>query len=111
MKHLSIAALVLAFASAGALAQTADVRGLDFTSYLHLERGMTEGQVLSIAGEPDVLSDQGFVERAAVLPTGVERRVLPVRTYTYLPTSADPFTTAITLVGGQVTEIRRVQSL
>jgi hypothetical protein len=30
-----------------------------------------------------------------------------VRTYTYLPTPADPETTTITFVGGRVTDIRR----
>lgn len=95
--------------SGAAVAQSSDVRGLDFTSFLHLERGMTEGRVLSIAGEPDVLSDQGFVERSATQTAGLEHRVLAVRTYTYLPTDADPFTTTITLVGGQVTDIRRDQ--
>jgi hypothetical protein len=95
------------FAASAALAQTADVRGLEITSYIHLERGMTEGQVLSVAGEPDVLNNQGFVERSATQGAGPERKALAVRTYTYLPTDADPFTTTITLVGGQVTDIRR----
>lgn len=108
--RLAIAVGVWLAVSGAALAQSSDVRGLDFTSFLHLERGMTEGRVLSIAGEPDVLSDQGFVElRSAMQTTGLERRVLPVRTYTYLPTDADPFTTTITLVGGQVTDIHRDQ--
>ena len=37
------------------------------------------------------------------------RNVLSLKTYTYLPTSADPFTTTITLVGGRVSEIERVR--
>jgi hypothetical protein len=32
-----------------------------------------------------------------------------MKTYTYLPTSADPFTTIITLVGGRVSEIERIR--
>jgi hypothetical protein len=32
-----------------------------------------------------------------------------MRTYTYLPTSADPFTTTVTLVGGRVSEIERIR--
>ena len=91
-------------------AQITSPRGLDFTSFLHLERGMTEGQVLSIAGEPDALIDQGFIERSSTHVTGSVRNALAVRTYTYLPTAADPFTTTITLVGGQVTDIRRDQT-
>jgi hypothetical protein len=108
--RLAIAVGVWLAVSGAALGQSSDVRGLDFTSFLHLERGMTDGQVLSIAGEPDVLSDQGFIEqRGAIQTTGLERRALALRTYTYLPTDADPFTTTITLVGGQVTDIRRDQ--
>jgi hypothetical protein len=103
-------ALGLVSASVALQAQTSKPRGLDFTSYIHLERGMSEGQVLGIAGEPDLLGDQGFVERTPTRATGVQREVLPVRTYTYLPTDADPFTTTIMLVGGQVTDIRRDQS-
>jgi hypothetical protein len=107
--RLAIAVGVWLAVSGAVMAQSPDVRGLDFTSFLHLERGMTEGQVLSVAGEPDVLSDQGFVERSVIQTTGPERKALAVRTYTYLPTDADPFTTTITLVGGQVTDIRRDQ--
>jgi hypothetical protein len=32
-----------------------------------------------------------------------------MKTYTYLPTPGDPFTTTITLVGGRVSEIERVR--
>jgi len=106
--RLALAALGLAFASA-CLAQSSGVRGLDFTSFLHLERGMAEGEVLSIAGQPDALVDQGYVERTALQTTGLAREAFAVRTYTYLPTDADPFTTTITLVGGRVTDISRVQ--
>ena len=106
-----IAAAVCAWlaVSASAMGQTTDVRGLDFTSFIHLERGMTEGQVLSVAGQPDLLADQGLTERYFVQTDGtkIARSALVVRTYTYLPTEADPFTTTITLVGGQVTDIRR----
>lgn len=96
--------------SAAVQAQSTGARGMDFTSFLHMERGMTEGQVLSIAGQPDLLADQGFTERASTQARALERSALVVRTYTYLPTTEDPFTTTITLVGGQVTDIRRDQS-
>ena len=105
-RFLIAAGLGLALISAAVQAQTIAARGLDFTSFIRLERGMTEGQVIGIAGRPDLLNDHGFVERA----TGSERRALAIRTYTYLPTDADPFTSTITLVGGQVTDIRRDQS-
>jgi hypothetical protein len=32
-----------------------------------------------------------------------------MKTFTYLPTSADPFTTIITLLGGRVSEIERIR--
>jgi hypothetical protein len=32
-----------------------------------------------------------------------------MRTYTYLPTSGDPFTTTITLIGGRVSEMERIR--
>jgi hypothetical protein len=78
-------------------------RGLDFRTYLSLQRGMTEGEVLAISGPPDMQADQGVV----FLAQGHARSALAVRTYTYLPTAADPQTTTITLVGGRVTDIRR----
>jgi hypothetical protein len=48
-------------------------------------------------------ADQGVVFSAQ----GHGRSALAVRTYTYLPTTADPQTTTITFVGGRVSEIRR----
>jgi hypothetical protein len=35
------------------------------------------------------------------------RELLVLKTYTYLPTAADPYVTTVTLLGGRVTEIRR----
>jgi hypothetical protein len=78
-------------------------RGLDFRTYLSLQRGMTEGEALAIAGPPDMQADQGVVFSAQ----GHARSALAVRTYTYLPTTADPQTTTITFAGGRVSEIRR----
>jgi len=80
------------------------VRGLDFRKYISIQRGMSEGELLSVAGEPDFIADQGI--------TPVSRRGrggFEVRTWTYLPTGADPFTTTITLVGGRVGEVERVR--
>ena len=80
------------------------VRGLEFRKYISIQRGMSEGELLSIAGEPDFIADQGT--------TPVSRRGrggFEVRTWTYLPTSADPFTTTITLVGGRVGDVERVR--
>jgi len=72
-------------------------RGLDFRNYVRIQRGMTEGELLTIAGKPDFVSDQGFGG------PGAQRMV----TWSYLPTPGDPFTTTITLVGGRVSDLDR----
>ena len=67
-------------------------RGLEFRKYISIQRGMTEGELVTIAGAPDMLSrDRG------------------AKTYTYLPVPGDPFTTTIVLVSGRVKEIERVR--
>lgn len=90
-------------------------RGLEFRRYISIQRGMTEGELLGIAGEPDLKADQGI---AIAAPTTVQvdrnlsaaaRPGLRLITYTYMPTTADPFTTTITLVGGRVSEVERVR--
>ena len=66
-------------------------RGLDFRKYVSIRRGITEGELLGVAGAPDLLVwDAHFM-----------------KTYTYFPTPADPFTTTITVVRGRVSEIER----
>lgn len=91
------------------------VHGLTFSKYISIQRGMSEGELLGLAGEPD-LKDAGGA--AITAPTTVQggrnlrvpaRAVYSLNTYTYLPTSADPFTTNITLVGGRVSEIERIR--
>lgn len=90
-------------------------RGLEFRKYISIQRGMSEGELLGIAGEPDLVADQGFAYAApGTVQTGpnvrsAARAGLSLKTYTYLPTSADPFTTTITLVGGRVSELERVR--
>ena len=68
-------------------------RGLDFRQYVSLHRGMTEGELLTIAGAPDLLFSDVFASK----------------NYTYLPTSGDPFTTTITVIGGRINHIERVR--
>jgi hypothetical protein len=68
-------------------------RGLDFRKYISLQRGMSEGELVTIAGSPDLL----FWDARSV------------KTYTHLPTPADPFTTTITLTRGRISEIERVR--
>jgi len=90
-------------------------KGLDFRKYLSIQRGMSEGELLGIAGEPDLKTDQGI---AIAAPSTVQvnrnfrsaaREGLRMMTYTYMPTPGDPFTTTITLVGGRVDDIERVR--
>jgi hypothetical protein len=67
-------------------------RGLDFRRYVSLQRGMAEGELVAIAGAPDLLF-----------------RDFSFKTYTWLPTPGDPFTTTVTVVAGRVSEIERVR--
>jgi len=67
-------------------------RGLDFRKYVSLRHGMSESELATIAGAPDLLfRDRSF------------------RTYTWLPTPGDPFTTTVTVVSGRIHEIDRVR--
>lgn len=90
-------------------------RGLDFRKYVALQRGMSEGELLGIAGEPDFVVNDGLaISAPANVQTGrhtrgAARTAMSLKTYTYLPTSADPFTTTITLIGGRVSDIERVR--
>ncbi|MFY9316496.1 MAG: DUF4124 domain-containing protein [Burkholderiales bacterium] len=102
-------------AAARAAAAPKAPRGLDFRNYVRIQRGMTEGELLGIAGEPDFVSDQGIaidaptavqVDRnTRVAASGGQRMV----SWTYLPTPGDPFTTTITLIGGRVSELDRAR--
>lgn len=98
-----------------AAAEPKRARGLEFRKYLSIRRGMSEGELLGIAGEPDLKADQGI---AIAAPTTVQidrnfrsaaRTGLVMKTYTYLPTPGDPFTTTITLIGGRVDDVERVR--
>jgi len=52
-----------------------------------------ERELLAIAGAPDLLFSDVFA----------------AKNYTYLPTSGDPFTTTITVIGGRINHIERVR--
>lgn len=90
-------------------------RGLDFRKYISIQRGMTEGELLSIAGEPDMKTDQGAAyaapatvqaDRNFIAGANMVSRAI---VYTYLPTPGDPFTTTITLIGGRVSDLDRAR--
>ena len=98
-----------------AAAEPKRARGLEFRKYISITRGMSEGELLGIAGEPDLMADQG-IAFAAPSTVQVNRRFrtaategLRMVTYTYLPIPGDPFITTITLVGGRVSEMERVR--
>ncbi len=68
-------------------------RGLDFRKYVSLQRGMGEGELVTIAGAPDLLTYEGW----------------SYKSYIYLPTVGDPFTTTVTLAAGRIRGIERVR--
>ena len=78
------------------LATAAPVRGMSFDTFVRLQRGMTEGEVLLRAGVPDHASLDG------------EGGYL-VKTYYYFPTISDPFTTVVTLYGGRIANLQRIR--
>ena len=90
-------------------------RGMEFRTYISIQRGMSEGELLGIAGEPDLKADQGVAFAAPTTVQGSRNLVVAARAglvmtiYTYLPIPGDPFTTTITLVGGRVSEIERIR--
>lgn len=77
--------------SRGSAARTP--RGLDARTYAAIRRGMTEDEVLEIAGEPDLLL--------------LDSRT--VKTYTYYPTAIEPYVTTVTLLHGRVSETERLR--
>ena len=74
----------------------AGVRGMEFDTYIRLQRGMTEGELLLRAGRPDHESVENL-------------RHDIVKTYYYFPTVADPYTTAVTLRGGRIFNLERTK--
>ena len=71
------------------------VRGMAFDTYIRLDRGMSEGEVISRAGRPDYVAFVGGPEIA--------------KSFYYYPTGSDPFTTVVTLRGGRIDNIERTK--
>ena len=71
------------------------VKGLDFSTYMRLQRGMSEGELLQRAGRPDFST--------------IDHRDEVVKSYYWYPTNADPFTTVVTVRGGRVDNIERAK--
>ena len=72
------------------------VRGMGFDTYIRLERGMSEGELVQRAGRPDQVALDSSIH-------GV------VKTYYYLPTSTDPFVTVVTVNGGRIANLERTK--
>ncbi len=107
----------------------APIRGLPFEIFVQIQRGMSEAEVLLRAGTPDQEVIEGTQEHSvaiasttnstspqtgqAVRNTIVKSNTsnLVLKTYYYLPTIADPFTTIITFRGGWVNDIQRIRKL
>lgn len=87
--------------AAGAQAQpqvaaTAPARGMTFETYIRLQRGMTEGELILRAGRPDHESVENFRNNI-------------VKSLYYYPTIGDPYITVVTLRGGRIAEIERTR--
>jgi hypothetical protein len=72
------------------------VRGMAFDTYIRLERGMSEGELLVRAGKPDEVAVENV--RANI-----------VKSYYYFPTGSDPFITVVTLRGGRIANLERTR--
>lgn len=79
-----------------AYARATPVRGMAFDTFIRLERGMTEGELLVRAGPPDHETVEGFWD-------------YPAKTYYYFPTVSDPYTTVVRLRGGRIAHLERVK--
>ena len=69
-------------------------RGMEFNVFMQLQRGMTEGELLQRAGKPDQLSLESFEIQ---------------KTYYYFPTPGNPYTTAVTVRSGRISDIERIR--
>lgn len=85
-KFLFLSALLMSFPAFAA--------PLDLQTYAKLRSGMNEGQVLEIAGKPDMVTVDS------------ERPVI-VKSYYYLPSDNEPTTTRVIFSAGTVTDIQR----
>ncbi len=102
-------------AAARAVDEPPAPRGLRFRDYISIQRGMTEGEVLSYAGAPDFGGTQGIAYAGPSTVqvgrnlSGAARVGWALAVWTYMPTVSDPFTTTITFVGGRVSDIERIR--
>ena len=74
----------------------APVRGMDFDTFIRLQTGMSEGELIQRAGKPDFESVENFRHNV-------------VKSLYYYPTTSNPYITTVTLNGGRITNIERVK--
>jgi hypothetical protein len=73
----------------------AAVRGMEFDTYIRLQTGMSEGELLVRAGPPDHQSFDNLADYD--------------RTFYYFPTVANPYTTMVRLRSGRIVSLDRVK--
>ena len=69
---------------------------MGFDIYIRLQRGMSEGELLSRAGAPDHVAVEGFSPHVS-------------KSFYYYPTTSDPFITVVTVQGGRISNIERTK--
>lgn len=74
----------------------ASARGMEFDTFIRLQVGMNEGELILRAGKPDHESVENFRNNV-------------VKSLYYYPTAANPFITIVTLSGGRITDIERTK--
>lgn len=102
-------------------------QGMRFEVFIRLKQGMTEAELVQRAGPPDyeavegtdtsaqaLLQDSVVVDPAtgnAVPQKNVIRseRTEVVKSWYYLPTVSDPYTTHVTLIGGRIARLERTK--
>ena len=72
----------------------ATARGMTFQTFIQLQNGMTEAELMLRAGRPDHESVENLIHDI-------------VKSYYYLPTVSDPFITTVTVRGGRIVNLER----
>ncbi len=108
--------LLLAFCLCSAVAHAQVYRWVDAKGMVHYSDSPPPAGVRATTldidtqpGAPAPDSKECFADQGTTPVSRRGRGGFEVRTWTYLPTSVDPFTTTITLVGGRVGEVERVR--
>jgi hypothetical protein len=83
-------------ASASPAPAPSAARGMEFDTFIRLQRGMTEAELLQRAGVPDRESVENF-------------RHDIVKSMYYMPTAGNPYVTVVTLRGGRIANLERIK--